>query len=232
MMRHLAAILFFAAALPGAAQEAISPTDTLGAATSYANEEECLAAAKASKDDPAGLFRAGRYLMAKAYTAQASGGVEKGESFDLCRNAYGFFESAFRLEPGRALYAAWAGSARLLSCAYGSTFDAIRNGTKGVDLFKAAIKLDPKDPDLRLLRSRAYVYLPRAYYPDCDQTILEDSGIAIEGAPGRGALLDEALCYRCIALKQLNRPDEALALSAKIDEHSRFAAMARDWRKR
>ena len=236
MMRTIVLALCLAAALPAAAQESLSATDPLGAATLFADEAECLKAAQESKADAAGLFRAGRYLMAQAYLVQSKSGNEHRKAFELCKNAYGFFETAFRLKPEVALYAAWSGSARLLSCAYGSTFDTIQNGAKGVASFKTAIKLEPEDPDLRLLRARAYVYLPRAYYPDCDELILEDSGKIISSSAQaraeQGSVLEEALCYRCIAFKQSDKADEAAAALAQIDPNSRFAKLAGDWRKR
>lgn len=232
MIRTMMVLFFLAAVLPCAAQESLSPTDHLGGLAFYADEAECLQAAKDSKGDAAGLFRAGRYLMATVYSGLATGGLEKRKAFDLCRKAYGFFESALRLEPADALLTAWAGSARLLSCAYGSTFDAIQNGGKGVAAFKSAIRLDSENPDLRLLRARAYAYLPRAYYPDCDDTILDDCGIVIGQSQAPGAVLDEAFCYRCIALKQMGKPDEAAQALSRIDSDSRFAAIARDWKKR
>jgi hypothetical protein len=232
MIRRTIVVLCLAAAMPAMAQETFSPTDPLGPAAYFADRDECLAAAKSSKGESEGLFRAGRYLMAKAYGGQGKGGLKKNESFEYCRNAYGFFESAFRLKPEEPLYEAWAGAARLLSCAYGNIFETIQNGAKGVELFNAAIAQAPEDPALRLLRARAYAYLPRAFYPGCDGTMLEDSGIVIGQGSAAGELLDEALCYKCISLKQLDRSAEVAEFLARIEPASRFAAMARDWRKR
>ena len=152
------------------------PTDVYAKFKNEKDVESYLGKNKNSED----YFLGSVYYMFEALNIRHGKALRKGVQKKYVDRAIQLNEQASKSEKNNALYKANLGALYGIKIMYTGFPALIQLAKKCQVTLNEAIKLAPNNPELRLIRLRAFVNFPYEYYGDLKKLIDEDSQIVLD----------------------------------------------------